>query len=56
MEVEAARGGKSGGGCDCGLVDHGEATVCRTELALVNLSWREPWLGVLTFCMHDQWQ
>lgn len=25
-------------------------------LALANLSWLEPWLGVLNFCMHDQWQ
>ena len=24
-------------------------------LALANLSWPEPWLGVLNFCMHDQW-
>ena len=24
-------------------------------LALANLSWLEPWLGVLNFCMHDQW-
>lgn len=24
-------------------------------LALANLSRLEPWLGVLNFCMHDQW-
>lgn len=51
----AGGGGKSGGGCDCGLVDHSEGTVCRTGLAPANLSWREPRLGVLNFCMHDQW-
>lgn len=55
-----------GGGRQWGETDQGEGvtvvcwTIAREQyvgqgLALANLSWLEPWLGVLNFCMHDQW-
>lgn len=54
------------GGSQWGEADQGEGvtvawwTIAREQyvgqgLALANLSWLEPWLGVLNFCMHDQW-
>lgn len=54
------------GGSQWGEGDQGEGvtvawwTIAREQyvgqgLALASLSWLEPWLGVLNFCMHDQW-